>query len=332
MYETFKEKEQFDILMAKLKSQNKEYIELEKKECIQKEKERIRIKYSFSHLDVGMAERHIKRKIAEKKIQKIERAKHYQKPVIEAVSIEPNYYSKERIAVYTVMFGGYDRIHEPVVIPDNVDFYIITDIKELHSQSVWKRFDDSKFKHYTDNLDIQIKNRWYKTHPHRLFSDYQYSLYVDSSIKIITDVTEHINNINQTGICFHRHPQRDCVYDELDVVRCFGRDSMENLSHTKRMYDAKNFPKHYGLLETAIIARKHNEKSIITMMEDWWGYIERYSRRDQLSLPVVLREHGIKVNDICGLGNNIKENYAFRLETHMGHYDRIKSRDGKQPR
>lgn len=102
---------------------------------------------------------------------------------------------------------------------------------------------------------------------------------------------------------------------------------MENLLRTEKMYEAKRFPKHYGLPETTVIARKHNEESVTVVMEHWWKYIERYSRRDQLSLPVVLREHGIRVNDVCGLGSNIRENYAFRWELHVGYYDRVKNNE-----
>lgn len=327
MYDIFREKEQYDMLMDRLKAQNKEYIELKNSDCLRKERERIRMAYSISHLDIGMADRYIKRKIAARKLQKSEEKRQNQRSVAEHAKIKPDYYSGERIAVYTVMFGGYDRIHEPVVIPDNVDFYLITDMDQIPGQSAWKLFDDSPFKKYTYNLDVGIKNRWYKTHPHMLFPDYHYSLYVDSSIKIITDVTEHINRIGRTGICIHKHPQRDCVYDELYAVKCFEMDSMENLLRTEKMYEAKRFPKHYGLPETTVIARKHNEESVTAVMEHWWKYIERYSRRDQLSLPVVLREHGIRVNDVCGLGSNIRENYAFRWELHVGYYDRVKNNE-----
>ena len=47
--------------------------------------------------------------------------------VPERKRIEVDYFSEDRIAIYTCIIGAYDEILEPVFIPDNCDFYLITD-------------------------------------------------------------------------------------------------------------------------------------------------------------------------------------------------------------
>jgi hypothetical protein len=51
-----------------------------------------------------------------------------------------NYFSEDRIAVYTAIFGPYDRLIEPVTVPDNVDFFIFTD-QEVAEDSIWQKMD-----------------------------------------------------------------------------------------------------------------------------------------------------------------------------------------------
>ena len=331
MYDTYKEKEHYSILMGKIKLENKAYINLKNSEPIKKAFLKERIEYAILHLDMGMAKRYLEFKKQSYQIGKLEERKYnsdgISNCVEEALPVSSclNYFSKERIAVYTVMFGNYDSIKEPVVIPDNVDFYLITDNYKLGSDSVWSILDTSRFKKNTDKLDAGMKNRWYKTHPHLLFPEYKYSLYIDASVKIVTDVTEHINKIGEKGIAIHKHPQWDCVYDELKVVKIYKKDNVQNLMKIEGLYKDINFPRHYGLLENTIIVRRHNDKNVINIMEDWWKYIESYSRRDQLSLPIALFKNDVKTDEVCLLGNDIKINYAFRLEAHLGHYGRFKN-------
>ena len=45
--------------------------------------------------------------------------------------------STERIAVYTALFGNYDKNEAPMIHPENIDYYIITDIN-IPKNSGWK--------------------------------------------------------------------------------------------------------------------------------------------------------------------------------------------------
>ena len=62
-------------------------------------------------------------------------------------------------------------------------------------------------------------------------------------------------------------------------------------------------PHNYGLLETCVIARKHNLDICKKVMNDWWNEFMHTPRRDQLSLTYVLYKNGITVDEVafpCG--------------------------------
>ena len=57
-------------------------------------------------------------------------------------------------------------------------------------------------------------------------------------------------------------------------------------------------PENYGLNETNILIRNHLNPQIIAIMEQWWEFIEKYSKRDQLSFSYVLYKNNITVPSI----------------------------------
>lgn len=50
-----------------------------------------------------------------------------------------------------------------------------------------------------------------------------------------------------------------------------------------------------ALAKINILYRRHNEPVLIRVMEDWWYFLENYSRRDQLSFVYVLWKNGFDI-------------------------------------
>ena len=48
--------------------------------------------------------------------------------------------------------------------------------------------------------------------------------------------------------------------------------------------------------ETNVLLRKHNTAECINLMNHWWEWIEKNSKRDQLSLTYVLWKNSVNVN------------------------------------
>jgi len=70
-------------------------------------------------------------------------------------------------------------------------------------------------------LDNTRINRYIKTHPHLLFPEYETSIYIDGSIKIIGDIDKFIQTceLNNYNIVIPKHPDRICLYKEAKVCR-----------------------------------------------------------------------------------------------------------------
>lgn len=227
----------------------------------------------------------------------------------------PNYFSSERIAVYTAVFGNYDTLLEPYCTPDNIDYYLVTDQSPELSQSAWKRMDISGFEQKLRGLSNAEKNRYFKMHPHELFPNYRYSIYIDGNIQVIADLTEYIYGLDACGLAAHMHSARDCVYEEGDAVVFAKKETRENMDSHLAYLRERQFPEHYGMLECNVLVREHHARCA-KLMEEWWQEFMNHCRRDQISLPYVLRCNGIQIEQVGILGDNIFENPSFRLVTH----------------
>lgn len=231
-----------------------------------------------------------------------------------SVKNNSNYFSEHRIAVYTAVFGNYDTILEPLLTPDNCDFYVFTDQELKNKNSVWKK---KEIPNDIASLDNVSKNRYLKMHPHELFDDYEYSIYVDGNIQIISDLTEYINELNELGIGIHKHKTRNCVYDELEIIVKNGKETRTNALKHKEYLEQTNMPKNYGLFECGIIVRQHHNPLCIELMEDWWNEFSKYTKRDQISLPHVLFMHEIPVEKLVIFNSDIQSNASFRFLRHQ---------------
>ena len=244
--------------------------------------------------------------------------KDIQEPVIEIK--ESNYFSKERIAIYTCIIGNYDILREPLFVPDNCDFFVITD-QEIPEDSSWKKiapeeYIDSYLKGDERNNSILI-SRLFKILPFEFFKDYRFSIYIDANFQIYTALTEYIYRLNPVyGMGFFLHEDRQCVYDEIKKCIKLGKDTRERLESCVKYLNDNGMPENYGLLTALFIVRDNQNDIMVSVMDDWWEEYKKLCRRDQISLPYILYKNNILPMDIGTLGRNYKEEYAFRRLSH----------------
>lgn len=224
-------------------------------------------------------------------------------------------YPNLKLVIYTVISGKYDIINRPIYIDDNIDYYVFTD-HEIPKNSPWKRI---TFK------DINISNyspleqaRYVKTHPHIFFPQYDYSMFIDGNIQTTCDVKPLFYSLHENNktIAIHKHQCRDCIYDEAKIIFAHGRAKFFDILKQMRYYKKGGFPKHYGLFETNILIRKHNDIKCKKIMEDWWKEINTFTKRDQLSFTYVLWKNGLQKDYILSLGNNSRKNPYFIVKSH----------------
>jgi len=198
---------------------------------------------------------------------------------------------KNKIVVYTAIVNNYDTLKEPREVSPNCDYICFTDNLKLKSK-VWqiRPLPESE-------LDFTRQCREVKLRPHRYFPDYDYSIYIDGNVEIVGDMEELLDKyLILKGAVFTtlEHQARCCVYDEARACIEKGKDDEEIINKQVAEYKKLGFPEKYGLFETPVLIRKHNDPNVIQVMEEWWQEVSHKSKRDQLSLDFVLWKNKLR--------------------------------------
>jgi len=229
---------------------------------------------------------------------------------------EADYFSNQKIIVYTSIFGKYDIPQEPLFCPDNCEFFILTDQKILPNTK-WKKVNTEHVIPNFEELSNVEKNRYCKMMPFELFPEADYTIYIDGNIRVITDLTELVNRCGDYGMAFHAHKARKCVYDEVEACKIMGKANPRDLEELKTYLLHSGFPKDYGMLECNAIVRNNTCKIMQKVMKEWWAeFLKHDAKRDQLTLPFVLWNNSIVVSDLCTLGSNIDLNDSLFISPH----------------
>lgn len=231
-----------------------------------------------------------------------------------------NYFINDRIAVYTCIFGEYDFPENPICYPNNIDYFIITD-QIIPNNLKWKKYDDSLIQEQWNGFSNIEKNRWCKMHPHLLFSNYKYSVYIDGNIIPVTDFSEYINRLGEFGIGMFWHTN-NCVYQEALYNRYMIRkiSTIELDAHIN--YLKKNgMPEDYGLVTCNVIARAHNNAVCVKLMTEWWDEFCSHSKRDMISFPFVCWKNKIPIAEIATLGYCVWDDDSVIIKYHNYFYN-----------
>lgn len=193
---------------------------------------------------------------------------------------------KNKKVVYTCITSGYDSLLDPKYITEGFDYVCFTDDVELKSD-IWIT---KPLPRETDELPQSKKQRFVKINPHLFLKDYDISIWVDGNVSLNGDLNEFISsNLNDnTSIYVPKHPSRNCIYKEAKAVISMKKDKKENVDPQIERYKEEGFPEDYGLLQSNILLRKHNNDDCIKLMEDWSNEVINNSHRDQLSFNYAL--------------------------------------------
>lgn len=208
---------------------------------------------------------------------------------------------KKRKVVYTCLTGNYDNLPLHPYLDGGWDYVCFTDSSELleygGGYGSW-RIEPLAF----NELDDTKNARWHKTHPHVLFPDCEESIWIDANIAVKSGWIFSLiaQKREQNKILIPIHYERDCIFKDIEFcVNIIRKETRENADKVIAFLREKNFPANYGLNETNLIYRRHNDPQITALMDEWWRLIEHYSKRDQFSLSYVLFCHGIRPADIA---------------------------------
>lgn len=217
---------------------------------------------------------------------------------------------KNSQVVYTCITGNYDELTQPHFINPNCDYVCFTDNKRLLKK---KNLHPWVIKPLGFNKLDNVRNaRWHKTNPHVLFPEYESSIWIDANINILSvGLFDILSRMNKPIITV-KHFARNCIYEECNECEYLEKDDKNIIIKARELLIYSGMPRNYGLAETNIVFRKHNEPLIIKIDNEWWQIIRDFSRRDQLSFTFVLWKNGINVDDITFANERFRPvNYNF---------------------
>lgn len=205
--------------------------------------------------------------------------------------------NQKKIVIYTSIIGNYDELKNLTYYDHHkYDYVCFTDSSEIinSKNKDWIIFDISLIK-LKLNIDDTKVARYFKTHPHLFFENYEKSIWIDGNIDIIKNIDDHVNLLNDDNyILCYDHPYRNCIYQEVNACLKLKKDSIENIKNTENFLINENYPRNNGLIQSNILVRNHNNNECIFLMENWWEMIKKYSKRDQLSFNYIFWKYGGK--------------------------------------
>lgn len=229
--------------------------------------------------------------------------------------------SNNRKVIYTAIFGDYNGlIPQPKL--EGFDYICFTENPKLKAKP-WKTVVvDLPFPD-----DLTRSNRHIKILPHQYLPDYDLSIYIDGNVWILGNfdhlLQTHFQNTKMATFS-HSQTTRDphnCIYQEhntlMEIGERFGvyKDSKEKLIEHVDFLRKKQYPENNGLIQGSVLIRLHNDPEVISVMEDWWSIVKKYSKRDQLSFNYVAWENNFDFNTIPG---DVREGnpYVYHLGQH----------------
>jgi len=217
--------------------------------------------------------------------------------------------------VYTCIVGGYDTLKEPEYVTSGFDYVCFTDDLTIKSD-IWEIRPLPSFVEGFSNVK---KQRLVKINPHLVLSDYDISIWVDGNVSLKGDLNKLLdeNLIDDCSVYVPKHPHRNCIYEESAIVIGMKKDKAEIINPQIERYKSEEFPKNYGLLQSNILIRKHNNADCIKLMEEWTNELKNGSHRDQLSF-----------NYVCWKNKDIKVVYLdkFIYKSEYFHWNGVHSK------
>lgn len=231
----------------------------------------------------------------------------------------------KKFAVYSAIVGKYDEILQPSVVDDRFDYVLFSDSLLEDKQGVWqvRRID------YSNPIKTKVA-RYVKTHPEALLPEYDASLWLDANIRITgREIYDRFVEFfeNKTLVASVKHLAYDCVYNEMFAVLDFRYESEEVIVKWGHELRKRRYPKHAGMFETGLMYRRHASEAVKKLDASWWKYIDAYSKRDQLSFTVALREENLSCELFLPEGKTVRDSVGLHF---MKHKDETSKFDPKE--
>lgn len=217
-----------------------------------------------------------------------------------------------RIAVYTSVFGGFEKVWPPAWTDPNHEYFLVTDsATTVDGWSLRVRNQE-----LAGSENPRLANRSVKMLFHEGLSDFDFSIYLDANVRMASSIQPLVDFFAESGadIGLYPHYARHSV--ETEVNACLARAKVTDQPQLRAeldFYRAAGFPDASGMWEGSVILKNHRSPRISPAMNEWWRLYRTHQSRDQFSLPFVIWEHGLTVCNLDNAPKNRSEHF-IRLQ------------------
>lgn len=195
---------------------------------------------------------------------------------------------RAKVAVYTAIVGGYDDL-KPHPDDESVDWICFSDRDQPDLGWQVRKIVPKP------NIHPRMVAKRYKVLPHLVLPEYDITIWVDGSHLVRSPhfAREAVEQLGDSSWAQYRHPDRDCIYDELEISLTLQKYVGQSMREQVDNYRTEGHPAHWGLWAAGTLVRRRNQR-VADLCREWWSEIICWSYQDQLSLPVVFRRTGIR--------------------------------------
>ena len=231
-------------------------------------------------------------------------------PVVERNAIDTPTAPPGRYCVYTAMFDAYDEIRPPLYKPPGIDFICFSD-KPISAPGWTVKLVDRPHTH------PGLSNRRLKIHPYDYVGDYRYSLYVDSNVQLVSDISLLVTYwLEGKPFVGWRHSARSDVYDELETILIKSKHPPRGIVDQYEFFRREGMPRNVGLVEASVLWRDHEDQDVLALMQRWWDHLQRFGYRDQPGLAYLLWRDDSGIAVLPAEAGNLRANGYFVRHLH----------------
>ncbi len=220
-----------------------------------------------------------------------------------------------RIAILTAITRDKPAgLSDPVLGPahEGVDYFAFVD--QPFPCNVWNQIQLPNFSNI-DQWTGRRNAKYPKVFGSFVIPGYDFYIWQDSYLETRVPPKAIVETFLQgdADIALFRHPERDCVYDEMNFVKQINYDNHNVLDECINFYRSKGYPEKNGMLfELSAFVYRNNDRMRLFMLS-WWELINKFASRDQCTFPYLMWKYNIKYNLFPGTarihngGNDIFE-------------------------
>ena len=181
-------------------------------------------------------------------------------------------------AIFTALAGEKSRLLSPTLnaVICGIDYICFTDQPAHKIPSPWQV---RPLEIISEDPNRNAKQ--YKLQPHKFMDDYPEVCWMDANF-LLKKNPFNLLSPEDTSPIFGKHFERNCLYQEAEVVKSMGLDPPEVIEQQMTRYRQEGFPENYGMAECGFYVLPQSWPNA-WLFDTWWREVVQGSRRDQLS-------------------------------------------------